>query len=127
MLGIILIAILAILGFYLLGDVLVRRFLCRGFTEAIIVQAANQEKLNDKGRTKAVKFPCYQFTVQGRTVLVKDYNAGKTKPGALGDRVPLYYWPKKPETLWYVSGRLWPDAVYGIAALAGALALTLLY
>ena len=127
MLGIILIAILTVLGLYLLGDVLVRRLLCRGFAEATIVQAAQQEKLNSKGRAKAVKFPCYQFTAQGRTVLVKDYNAGKAKPGALGDRVPLYYWPKKPEALWYVSGKLWPDVLYAAVALAGALVLALLY
>ena len=126
MLGMILMLILAVLGVYLLGDALRRKMLCTRFVEATVVQQAMQEKLDGKGRQRTVKFPVYQFTLDGETHLIKDYDAGRRSP-TLGERVPLYCSPKKPETLWYVSGRLWSDALWGAISLAGAVVVALLY
>ena len=126
MLGMILMLILAVLGVYLLGDALRRKMLCTRFVEANVIQQAMQEKLDGKGRQRAVKFPVYQFTLDGETHLIKDYDAGRRSP-ALGERVPLYCSPKKPEALWYVSGRLWSDALWGAVSLVGAVVVALLY
>ncbi len=124
MFGIALFVVLLVIGFYLLGDALLRRLRCTCPAEATVELAASQTEL--QGKRRKAKFPDYHFTVNGAEYHVRDYNAGKAAP-AEGSRVLLLCDPARPEKRWYVAGRLWQDIAYGAAALGCAALLLLLY
>ena len=126
MIGKILIVVLAVLGLYLLGGAIRRKLCCTAFVTGTVLVGVGQRTLQDNADRKN-KFPQYGFSVNGKSVVVLDYNVKKNANPQPGDMVRIFCDPEKPNKLWYTEGSLLQDVLYGMGALVGAACVAALY
>lgn len=111
MLGIVLVLLLFLAGFYLVGNSLLSKVRCKAPVTATIIAARGQDLLMEGGSRKKVRFSRYQFVYNNKEYIVTDFDAPNNQ--YVGDSVSLFCDSKNPEHHWYLAGTLRKDTCIG--------------
>lgn len=123
MLGILLVLVLFLSGFYLVGNSVLCKLRCKEPVAATIIAARGQSLLTESGSNKKIRFSRYQFVYNNKEYIVTDFDAPNNH--YVGDSVSLFCDSKNPNHHWYLVGTLRKDTLIGCFYILLALALLL--
>ncbi len=94
--------LVTLLGVYILYQEILKRIKCKEITKGMVVDFYEKTK-KENGREKIVKYPIFEYTVNGVQVKSKYDTRSKMYPYQLYDEVDIFYNSKKADEF-YIKG-----------------------